>query len=240
MSLQKDECAYDGCWLPPQPASTLCRNCNLKTKEIPTIKWIRYHTPSPIVCKRYRALIHSDTYFGSAFSEDCIQCCNFLIEIPKWIDPLKNYIIRTPHDKLTHLFMSEIEERREALLDYVTNLLILFIKDPITSKRILNALVSASNGREKWILEELVQRPIFYSIVLAEPLRIPEHLTEDFYGYYETIEEWWGFWEKMPASTKRHIRFRCMKFKEELLEKTWEPSRVSKWCFAIDEGLGLN
>ena len=43
----------------------------------------------------------------------------------------------------------------------------------------------------------------------------------------------------MPASTKRHIRFRCLTFKEELLEKTWHPDRVLNWCFAIDEALNI-
>jgi hypothetical protein len=135
--------------------------------------------------------------------------------------------------------MKELEERRDALLDYITNLLELFTGDTETSRRLINALLSASNGREKWILEELVQRPILYTILLAEPLHIPYHLTEDFYGYYEEIEQWWGFWEKMPASTRRRIRFRCLSFKEELLEKTWHPDRVLNWCFAIDEALKI-
>ena len=236
MSLCKDECASAGCWLPPQPNKTICRKCDIK--DLHQIQWIRYHTPST-VCKKYRDLILSDTYFGSALPEDCIQCCNFLIQFPIWAAPLKIHIKQSSHDKLTNLFMKELEERREALLDYITNLLELFTGDTETSRRLINALLSASNGREKWILEELVQRPILYSILLTEPLHIPYHLTEDFYGYYEAIEQWWGFWEKMPASTKRHIRFRCLTFKEELLEKTWHPDRVLNWCFAIDEALNI-
>ena len=137
----------------------------------------------------------------------------------------------TTFNNLIQLFNTE----KDALLDYITNLLTLFVDDHETSKRIISALLSLSYGKEKWMLEELVQRPILYKIFLNEPLLIPYHLTEDFYGYFEDVDVWWTFWEKMPAATRRRIRFRCMKIKEELLEKTWHPSRVLKWCLDCHE-----
>ena len=227
MSLSKEECSK--CWLPPEKGKTLCRRCSVV--EYNEIKWVRYHTPSPD-CKTFRSRINSNTYYSSVLPEECIQCCNFILENPTWLSPLKNFIINTPHDKLTRLFIKNIE-RKDALLEYISNLLAVFIGDVDMCRRILNALLNAFAGKEKWILEELVQRPTLYHMFLRDPLLIPYHLTEDFFGHFEEIDVWWPLWEKMPASTKRRIRFRCMQFKDELIEKTWAPNRVLAWC--IDE-----
>lgn len=226
MSLTKKSCEH--CWLPPDKDNTLCRKCRgINQTEF---YWIRYHTPSAD-CKNFRSLIVSDTYYSAALPEKCIHCCNFLTGFPKWADALKMVIKSTTFNNLIQLFNTE----KDALLDYITNLLTLFVDDHETSKRIISALLSLSYGKEKWMLEELVQRPILYKIFLNEPLLIPYHLTEDFYGYFEDVDVWWTFWEKMPAATRRRIRFRCMKIKEELLEKTWHPSRVLKWCLDCHE-----
>ena len=236
MSLVDKSC--EKCWLPPQRGSTLCRKCDVL--ETNYIKWVRYHEPTPN-CKLFCESINSKKYCGPALPEECIECCNFLLGVPTWIYALKNCIKNSSHDRLTVVFSKNITARRHALLDYVSNLLETFIGDNTDMcRRILNALLDASHGKQIWILEELVQRPILYPILLAEPLLIPYHLTEDFYGYFQDADVWWTFWEKMPASTKRRIRFRCMTFKEELIEKTWEPKRVLAWCIGDIDEMWLN
>lgn len=230
MSLTKDTC--EKCWLPPEIGKKICRKCTSKPHS--RISWIRYHRPSS-TCKEFRRLILSSEYYGSVLPEDCIHCSNFLLGIEGWKRIMKDSIIFYPHDKITILFRREIDCRRDALLDYVSNLLTEFIDETQTCRRILNALIDASNGRKNWILEELVQRPISYRSILSSPILIPYYLTEDFFESIEDMNLWWAFWEKMPDATKRRIRFRCMKFKEELLEKTWAPSRFKKWCLDVDE-----
>ena len=225
MSLTKESC--ERCWLPPDNGEVLCRKCAGTKKN--QIHWIRYHEPSS-ECRVFRDLINTNSYHGAALPENCIQCCNFLLEVVHWIDPLKQSIRITSHYRLHRLFKREFERRREDLLDYITSLLALFIDDIPICKRVLSAFLEISPGKEKWLLEELVQRPVLYQILLADTLMIPYHLTEDFFGHFEDTSIWWAFWETMPASTKRRIRFRCLKIKEELVEKTWAPHRVLAWC----------
>jgi hypothetical protein len=230
MSLIKETC--EKCWLPPDTGKTLCRKCTEKPQE--GIQWIRYHRPSSS-CKKFRALILSGKYFGSALPEDCIHCSNFLLSMDGWKQIMKDCVIFYPHEKITTLFRREIDCRKDALLDYISNLLSQFIDETVICRRILNALMDAANGRKNWILEELVQQPISYPSILSSPILIPYYLTEDFFESIEDMNVWWTFWEKMPEAARRRIRFRCMTFKEELLEKTWAPSRVKNWCLDVDE-----
>lgn len=235
MSLVKEEC--ERCWLPPQTGKLLCRKCTDKSQH--EVKWIRYHQPSSD-CKQFRSLILSDSYYGAALPENCIECCNFLLSIHKWVDAVKICISVRRHEEIVILFRRELENRRDALLEYVSNLLSQFIEDLPMCKRILTGLIDASNGRTNWILEELVQRPASYPSLLQSPILIPYYLTEDFFEQIEDMNIWWALWEKMPAATMRRIRFRCMKIKGELLEKTWAPSRVLKWCIDFEESGSIN
>jgi hypothetical protein len=130
--------------------------------------------------------------------------------------------------------MQNIEDKKGLLLDYVDNLLEIHQADVITCKKIVTALVYASNNRDTWILEELVLRPTMLDAVLFAPIQLPHHIPEDLYGHFAELEEWWAFWEKIPAAAQRRVKFRCLKIKEELTEKTWEPGRVLKWCVDVD------
>jgi hypothetical protein len=132
------------------------------------------------------------------------------------------------------LFRGCLENRKDAVLDYVDGLLDFHQADTLTCKKIVNALISASNNRVTWVLEELILRPTNLHTLLFAPIQIPSHLPEDLYGHFAEIEGWWTFWEKMPAAAQRRVKFRCLKIKEELLEKTWAPERVLEWCMDLD------
>lgn len=238
MSLQKDSC--ERCWLPPSPSETLCRKCKLaERKSAPPCelsRWIRYHTPSQGGCSIYRKVITDDTYYGCVIPQDCLHCCCFLLQTgrPAWTTALKQHIIQISHHELATLFMQNLERKRDAVLEYVDTLLDFHQSDMITCKKIVNALISASNNRASWVLEELVLRPLSLDNVLFPPIQLPSHIPEDFYGHFPNLEGWWVFWERMPAAAQRRVKFRCLKYKEELLEKTWAPERVRDWCMDLE------
>lgn len=235
MSLQKDSC--ERCWLPPTPGETLCRKCRgAPPHELS--RWIRYHITSsdPDGCPRYRKIIGEDIYYGSVIPQDCLHCCAFLLQLgqPSWTAALKQHIIQISHHDLATLFRGSLEHRKDAVLDYVDGLLDFHQADTLTTKKIVNALISASNNRASWVLEELILRPTNLRTLLFAPIQIPSHIPEDLYGHFAEIEGWWTFWEKMPAAAQRRVKFRCLKIKEELLEKTWAPERVLEWCMDLD------
>ena len=235
MSLQKDSC--ERCWLPPLAGGSLCRKCRgAPPHELS--HWIRYHTTSSQQdgCPRYRKIITDDTYYGSVIPEDCLHCCNFLLHLgqPSWTTALKQHITQVSHLHLTNLFRNSIENRKDAVLDYVNGLLDIHQDYILTTKKIVNALISASNNRASWVLEELVLRPETLHTLLFAPIQLPSHIPEDLYGHFSEVEGWWTFWEKIPAAAQRRVRFRCLKYKEELLEKTWAPERVLEWCMDIE------
>lgn len=232
MSLQKDAC--ERCWLPPLAGETLCRKCRgAPPHELS--RWIRYHN-SADGCPRYRKLIADDTYYGSVIPQECLHCCNFLLQLgqPSWTAALKQHIIQVSHHELAALFKQSLEKKKDAVLEYVDRLLEFHQADTLTCHKIVNALISASNNRASWVLEELILRPTSIHSVLFAPIQLPSHIPEDIYGHFPGMEEWWAFWERMPAAAQRRVRFRCLKYKEELMEKTWAPERVLNWCMDLD------
>lgn len=233
MSLQKDSC--ERCWLPPLPGGRLCRKCK-GTPPHELSRWIRYHTPSPAGCSGYRKIINEETYYGSVIPQDCLHCCNFLLRLndPSWLSALKQHIVQVPCNELTSLLEQNIGRKRDLVLEYVDALLDFHQADTLTCKKIVNALVAASNNRATWVLEELVLRPEHIHTVLFAPVHLPSYIPEDFHGHFHSMENWWQFWERFPGAAQRRIKFRCLKFKEELIEKTWAPERVMEWCMEAD------
>lgn len=231
MSLIQESCS--DCWLPPLPNSELCRLCTGKKIPYNSIKWVLYHTPSA-ECKEFRKIIYDDSYYGSALPENCIQCYSFLTSQTKWIDCIRENIRQQSYTKLCRMLSWLPEEKREDILEYVSNVLLLIKDNAEVCKKIINVLVHLFKGKEMWILEELVQRPHLYGFLINKPILLPSYLTEDFYGYFENSDVWMQFWEKMQASTKRRVRFRCMIYKEELMAVAWHPTRVLKWCIDSD------
>jgi hypothetical protein len=130
--------------------------------------------------------------------------------------------------------VGNLERTKDAVLEYVDALLEFHQADHLTCKKIVNALIYASNNRANWILEELVLRPTVLDAVLFTPIKLPLHIPEDLYGHFAELEHWWAFWEKIPAAAQRRVKFRCLKIKEELTEKTWAPERVLRWCVDVD------
>lgn len=233
MSLQKDSC--ERCWLPPCVGETLCRKCRgVPPHELS--RWIRYHTTSPEGCTRYRKIINEERYYGSAIPQDCLHCCSFILRLGNtaWTLALKQHIHQSSHNDLVLLFVGNLERTKDAVLDYVDALLKFHQADHLTSKKIVNALIFASNNRATWVLEELVLRPTMLHTVLFAPIQLPHHIPEDLYGHFAELDDWWAFWEKIPAAAQRRVKFRCLKIKEELTEKTWEPGRVLRWCVDVD------
>ena len=233
MSLQKDSC--ERCWLPPCVGETLCRKCRgAPPHELS--RWIRYHTTSPEGCSRYRKIINEESYYGSAIPQDCLHCCNFILRLGNtaWTAALKQHIRQTSHHDLATILVGNLERTKDAVLEYVDALLEFHQADHLTCKKIVNALIYASNNRANWILEELVLRPTVLDAVLFTPIKLPLHIPEDLYGHFAELEHWWAFWEKIPAAAQRRVKFRCLKIKEELTEKTWAPERVLRWCVDVD------
>lgn len=230
MSLKKESC--QNCWLPPLDNSALCRKCSVS--ETLDDGWIRYHTPSSESCRKLRALAQS--YKGVVVPERCIQCCAFVaMQNENWLTAVKAYITMTP--RLDTVILDNQSYSREGLLEALSVLMTAFT--PLSLK-ICNTLKLCNPGHVYWILEELILRPQFYGALLDTPLRIPPHMSEDLWETFPDVEGWWSFWEKIPVKVKRRISFRCMTFKEELLEKTWHPDRVARWCFDIEETSDLS
>jgi len=225
MSLKNESCQK--CWLPPLDNSPLCRKCSVS--ELLDDGWIRYHRPSPEGCRKLRALaLH---YKGVVVPERCIQCCAFLaMQNETWLSAVKSYITTT--SRLPTVILDNQSHSREGLLEALATLM--ENCQPLSLK-ICNALKLCNPAREHWILEELIIRPQFYGALLDSPLRIPPHMSEDLWETHPEVDGWWSFWEGIPLKTKRRISFHCMTFKEELLEKTWHPDRVTRWCFDIEE-----
>lgn len=234
MSFINESCSQ--CWLPPLPDSTRCRLCTQKKIPFNSLPWVLYHTPSTN-CKEFRKLIHENTYYGSVLPENCIQCYSFLTTQLSWIHNIRLNLAQQTYAKLFRMFTHVANERREALLDYITMILDLSKDDTELCKKITQALIHVFKGKEVWILEELVQRPWLYSLLIHQPIQIPDYLQEDFFGFFENTEAWWAFWEKMHDSTKRRIRFRCLTYKDELLAVAWHPRRVFKWCLDSEYSL---
>lgn len=232
MSLHKGSC--ENCWLPPLEGDTLCRKCKVVPLDISA--WIRYHIPSPEDCSKYRKIIDANTYFGSALPQKCIHCCKYILENSSvWASAIKHFTYHISEIDLCALFAESLHKKKEAVLEYADALLKVHYNDRFTCRKIVETLVYASNGRALWILEELVQRPAAYEELLETPSRIPYHISYDFHGHLDdkdaaVKEVLTKFWNSMRESTLRRIRFRCMNYKEELIEKTWHPKRVVNWC----------
>lgn len=252
MSLAKENCLR--CWLPPLTNHTLCRKCAKQSKSQLPVKvfeknepaaltaWIRNHTSSPEQCKAFRKFINGKLYYGTAVPEECLYCCGFLFslnpeEFPNERAALQLVLMTTPIEMLTYRFHLWIHEDRDAFLTYMAELLDWFVeRDERLCGRLVNAMLQAvDKPRRMWILEELVQRPSSYDLFLNKKEFIPSFCSHNFWQTEQSDEEWMEFWKKMRESSKRRIRFHCLRFKEELIARTWHPDRFFDWCLDIQE-----
>lgn len=253
MSLLKSRC--ENCWLPPLEHKPRCRKCDTKCSFVSHVKhkvsleknepakqiaWIRNHVTSPDHCRAFRKFITSKLYYGNAIPEECQHCCAFLFslnpeEYPTERAALLLCLLVTPIEVVAHRFGEWIHENRDAFLSYFSELLSYYSeRDERLCGKLVNALLqSVGTSKRLWILEELAQRPSSYGLFLQKKGYIPDYCS---YSFWQTDEEsWWSFWEKMVPSTQRRIRFRCLRFKEELMQKTWHPDRFIQWCISEQE-----
>lgn len=252
MSLTKDNCLR--CWLPPLKNHSLCRKCATHSKSHLPVKsfekneqaaltaWIRNHSSSPEQCKAFRKFITSKLYYGTAIPEECQYCCGFLFslnpdEFPNERNALQMCLTTTPADMLSYRFHLWIHENRDAFLTYLSELLDWFIdRDEGICMKLINALLRAvDKSRRMWILEELAQRPASYDLFINKKDFIPSYCSHNFWQSEPSDEEWMEFWKRMRESSKRRIRFHCLRFKEELIARTWHPDRFLPWCVDIIE-----
>jgi hypothetical protein len=148
--------------------------------------------------------------------------------------PLNSTSTSTSHHELTVLFMKTIEHRKDAVLEYADGLLRFHQADSITCKKILNSLICASNNRATWVLEELVLRPVALHSILFAPIQIPSHIQEDFYGHFAETEDWWQFWEKIPAACTETGQVPLFENQGGTLRKNLGSSAGFDWCADLD------
>jgi hypothetical protein len=239
-SFSKESCLH--CWLPPQEDSKLCRTCTrLFTEKAPPseVEWIRYHTSNPIECKKYQRALQKNEIKTHVIPEECLNCCLYLLKHPNHIaahSMILSLLSVNSHDFLMERFKTWYHENREVFFEFIVCALGLMWRDEAAQKKILNATIQAgSEQKRRWILEELVCYPPALEYMLHSSPRIAPHLSFTMFGLFERFEEAWAFWESMIPAAKRRIRFRCLRYKEELMARTWHPHRFLVWCSDLEE-----
>ncbi len=239
-SLSKSSCLH--CWLPPQENSKLCRKCSRLFLEKPQpheVEWIRFHTTNPCDCKRYQNAIKKKEVKTHVIPEGCLYCSLFLLRNPEFIAAhimMLRTLMWNSHDSLVKQFNTWFKENREEFFEFIVAALSILWRDEWAQKKLVNATITAAGQQRKnWVLEEITCRPDMLRHLLHSSPRIPPHLTFEFWDIFTTFEEAWTFWESMVPAAKRRIRFRCLKYKEELMARTWHPDRFLAWCSDNEE-----
>lgn len=235
MSLCKESCKK--CWLPPDKASEFCRNCK-GPSPLSEIARIRFKKHTKEDCVFFKEKLLDTKFTGNCFAEDCLQCSYYIVKGAGVNEIHKRafHFLYSIHscDILIERIRGFLKKNHDLTLDFITELLYASHEDDTTSKKILTALVAAS-GKRKWILQELILRPVNLGFLLANPMIIPGPFSENLWGYMETFEDWWSFWEETRVAAKRKVKFRTLLWKEELMIMTWHPDHFVKWCLDIEE-----
>jgi hypothetical protein len=235
MSLAKNTC--EKCWLPPEEESSLCRRCRGATPKHEIAKIRFQHAKED--CELFRKKIKDHSFFSPCFPEECVSCMYHLFTDPGISDEWKKfatyhiYIMQTPN-QIEQRFKQWLKKSHELTLEVMIQSLFYLHEDAYTSKKIIGLLVEAS-GKKNWILQELVLRPQNLGFLLANPMILPGPFHEDLWGYFESFEEWWAFWQDCIRAAKRKIKFRSLIWKEELIAMTWHPDRFMTWCLDQEE-----
>lgn len=243
-SFSKVSCLH--CWLPPQENSQLCRKCTQRFAEPTTptligstqVEWIRYHTSSPNDCRAYRLALKENRIRTHVIPEECLYCSAFLLKNPRYASPHASILSSLQTNSCAHWtrkFTLWFQENREEVFEFSATALEILYENQQTCLKLLTALLNTIGPAKKlWILEELVLRPPSLQHILNVPSRIPPHISPDFWGAM-TFEEYWLFWQAMPSAAKRRLKFRCLRYKEELMAITWHPDRFLVWCSDLEE-----
>ena len=241
-SLSKLSCVH--CWLPPQENSTLCRKCTMrfadtKPQDPTQVEWIRYHTSNPLECQNYRRCLQENRIKTHVIPEDCLYCSTYLLKNSRFQTP-HAAILQTIHHESCSFWTSKFirwqSENRDELFEFVATALDILYDTHSTCLKLLTALLySFGDSKKKWVLEELVLRPSAIQHVLHPLPRTPSHIHPQFWGYMEEFEEYWRFWESMIPAAKRRLKFRSLRYKEELMARAWHPDRFLAWCSDVEE-----
>lgn len=184
-------------------------------------------------------MLRAGLYKERVFPEGCAGCALalYLSNPDVYILPMLDAYIYRPR-AYDYFFKANIGKRDE-MLSFVHEILwlpkdtLFFEVEEADEKRktILLALRDSVKNGDR-LLEELALRPENYPFLLANPPTLQECYLD---LVYEDPEERWAFCARVRDKFVKRVEMRCGVFKEELMEKTWAPSRVIPWCFSVDE-----
>jgi hypothetical protein len=203
---------------------------------------VKEHRAGDLCCKGFRAVLRKGLYKEGIFPEGCAGCALalYLSSPEAYLLPMLDIYIYRSRDY--HLFFKNNGKpgvQKDEMLSFVHELLwipkeTLFFEEADADekrKSILLALKESVHHGD-YLLEELVLRPENYPFLLANPPTVQECYLE---LVYEDPEKRWAFCSRVRDKFVKRVEMRCRIFKEELMEKTWDPSRVIPWCFSQDE-----
>lgn len=197
---------------------------------------VKEHTAGDLCCRGFRAILRSGLYRERVFPEGCAGCALalYLSNTEVYLYPMITaYIYRSCAYET--LFKTNGRNRDE-VLSFVHELLwipkdtLFFDAAEADEKR--KEILRALRVHGDYLLEELALRPENYPFLLANPPALPECYLD---LIFEDPEEIWAFCQRVREKFVKRVEIRCRLFKEELLEKTWNPSRVIPWCCSVDE-----
>lgn len=203
------------------------------------VEWIRYHSSMPTECRAYRIALKENKVATHVIPEECMYCSTFLLTSPRYTLPytaILQYLRFSSHEMLLQKFRPWFLENREQLFEFIATALNILFEDSQTCFKILNAVIdSAGKSKKRWVLEGIALRPYTLHSILNSTPTLPFHMSYNFWGVMDSFEEYWPFWESMLPAAKRKIRFRTLRYKEELMAKAWHPSRFLEWCSDNEE-----
>jgi hypothetical protein len=207
---------------------------------------VKTHLPGDL-CQAFRTILREGSYKEHIFPEECAGCALALYESNReiYLYPLLDSFIY--YKKEYALFFNNHQEygrQREELLSFVNEVLWIPREDMYMDvedadekrKHILKQLRLSSRAEDR-LLQDLALRPENYALLLANPPILRECYLN---LVYENPEDHWAFCARVREKLMRRIEIRCRLYKEELLEKTWNPDRAIAWCFSIDEQTNIS
>lgn len=203
---------------------------------------VKDHLPGDLCCRAFRIMLMKGLYKERIFPEGCSGCAHalYLSNPEVYLAPLLDIFIYK-HGFSVYFFKKNGRpgRQKDEMLSFVHEVLwlpkdTLFFDEVEADKKRRSILVALRESVQHGdsLLEELVLRPENYPLLLANPPVVVECYLD---LIFEDPEERWSFSSRARQKFVKRVEMRCALFKEELIEKTWEPSRVLSWCFSVDE-----
>lgn len=210
---------------------------------------IRSHKqPHRNTCAAFRVLLEKGLYTEIVIPEECCECMYTAVTrgYSSYCNLAIGHLFYSDKEKTVALFKRHLQSKgaRESLLNYINFMLWISnsqeFMTPTASRRVIDCLVEANEGKKEWILEQLVLRPENYRFFLATPSVLPGNYDETMFGLFETFEVWWNWWQRVNTTVRKKIEFRSKSLSCELLPVTWDVSRVRDWCLDVEELAEVN